>query len=121
MLERHYGHTSNVASAAELTKGGQFKGDKNTKVLKWLKGWTSRIFTFLNERDFQPNVLAPDSATADKKHNLSVLAHYPSGKSFKIEISAIMQASRRGEADTISRSKSYCPNRNACVANVQAL
>lgn len=26
MLEKHYGHTSNVASAAELTKGGRFKG-----------------------------------------------------------------------------------------------
>jgi hypothetical protein len=25
MLEKHYGHTSNVASAVELTKGGTFK------------------------------------------------------------------------------------------------
>ena len=37
MLERHYGHTSNVASAAELMKGGQFKGEKNAKALKWFK------------------------------------------------------------------------------------
>lgn len=36
--ERHYGHTSNVASAAELTKGGQFKGEKNAKALDWLTG-----------------------------------------------------------------------------------
>jgi hypothetical protein len=28
MLEKHYGHTTNVTSAAELTKGGKFKGDK---------------------------------------------------------------------------------------------
>ena len=28
MMEKHYGHTSNVASAAELAKGGKFKGDK---------------------------------------------------------------------------------------------
>jgi hypothetical protein len=31
MLEKHYGHTSNVASAAELTKGGNYKSDKKTK------------------------------------------------------------------------------------------
>jgi integrase len=36
MLEKHYGHTSNVASAAELTKGGNFKGDKKAKALDWL-------------------------------------------------------------------------------------
>jgi integrase len=36
MLEKHYGHTSNVASAAELTKGGNFKGDKKVKALDWL-------------------------------------------------------------------------------------
>ena len=36
MLEKHYGHTSNVASAAELTKGGTFKGDKKAKALDWL-------------------------------------------------------------------------------------
>ena len=36
MLEKHYGHTSNVASAAELTKGGNFKGDKKTKTVDWL-------------------------------------------------------------------------------------
>lgn len=38
MLEKHYGHTSNVASAAELTKGGRFKGDKKAKALEWLEG-----------------------------------------------------------------------------------
>lgn len=38
MLEKHYGHTSNVASAAELTKGGNFKGDKKTKTVDWLMG-----------------------------------------------------------------------------------
>ena len=36
MLEKHYGHTSNVASAAELTKGGTFKGDKQAKTVDWL-------------------------------------------------------------------------------------
>lgn len=36
MLEKHYGHTSNIASAAELTKGGSFKGDKKTKSVDWL-------------------------------------------------------------------------------------
>jgi integrase len=36
MLEKHYGHTSNVSSAAELTKGGNFKGDKKTKSVDWL-------------------------------------------------------------------------------------
>ena len=36
MLEKHYGHTSNVASAAELTKGGKFKGDKRVKAVDWL-------------------------------------------------------------------------------------
>jgi integrase len=36
MLEKHYGHTSNVASAAELTKGGNFKGDKKAKTVDWL-------------------------------------------------------------------------------------
>jgi integrase len=36
MLEKHYGHTSNVASAAELTKGGTFKGDKKAKAVDWL-------------------------------------------------------------------------------------
>lgn len=35
MLEKHYGHTSNVASAAELTKGGNFKGDKKSKAVTW--------------------------------------------------------------------------------------
>ena len=37
MLEKHYGHTSNVASAAELTKGGHFKDNKKTKALEWLR------------------------------------------------------------------------------------
>jgi integrase len=36
MLERHYGHTSNVASAAELTKGGRVSGDGQVKVLEWI-------------------------------------------------------------------------------------
>ena len=36
MLEKHYGHTSNVASAAELTKGGAFKGGKKAKAVDWL-------------------------------------------------------------------------------------
>lgn len=36
MLEKHYGHTSNVSSAAELTKGGTFKGDKKAKSVDWL-------------------------------------------------------------------------------------
>ena len=40
MLEKHYGHTSNVASAAELTKGGTFKGDKKAKAVDWL--WTKQ-------------------------------------------------------------------------------
>jgi integrase len=38
MLEKHYGHTSNVASAAELTKGGKFKGGKKAKAVDWLLG-----------------------------------------------------------------------------------
>jgi len=36
MLERHYGHTSNVASAAELTKGSRVTGDGQVRVLEWL-------------------------------------------------------------------------------------
>ena len=36
MLEKHYGHTSNVASAAELTKGGRFKGGKKAGAVNWL-------------------------------------------------------------------------------------
>jgi hypothetical protein len=36
ILEKHYGHTSNVASAAELTKGGQFKGGKKAGAVDWL-------------------------------------------------------------------------------------
>jgi integrase len=36
MLEKHYGHTSNIASAAELTKGGTFKGDKKVNAVDWL-------------------------------------------------------------------------------------
>ena len=38
MLEKHYGHTSNVASAAELTKGGRFKGGKKAGAVDWLVG-----------------------------------------------------------------------------------
>ncbi len=39
MLERHYGHTSNIASAEELTKGGAFKGGKNKATsIDWLMG-----------------------------------------------------------------------------------
>jgi integrase len=37
MLERHYGHTSNVASAAELTKGSGFKGKEKTSSIDWLE------------------------------------------------------------------------------------
>ena len=36
MLEKHYGHTSNIASAAGLTEGGRFKGDKKVKAMYWL-------------------------------------------------------------------------------------
>ena len=36
MLEKHYGHTSNVTSAAELTKGGTFKTGKKAKAVDWL-------------------------------------------------------------------------------------
>jgi integrase len=36
MLEKHYGHTSNVASAAELTKGGTFRSGKKAKAVDWL-------------------------------------------------------------------------------------
>lgn len=36
MLERHYGHTSNVASSAELTKGGRFKGRSKATAIDWL-------------------------------------------------------------------------------------
>ena len=39
MLEKHYGHTSNIASAAELTKGGTFNGDKKkATAIDWLLG-----------------------------------------------------------------------------------
>ena len=37
MLEKHYGHISNVSSAAELTKGGHFKGGKKSGAIDWLK------------------------------------------------------------------------------------
>jgi len=33
---RHYGHTSNVASAAELTKGGRFKSAAKAMAVDWL-------------------------------------------------------------------------------------
>lgn len=36
MLEKHYGHTSNVASAAELTKGGRFKSAGKAMAVDWL-------------------------------------------------------------------------------------
>jgi integrase len=38
MLERHYGHTSNLGSVAELTKGGRSKGgEKATVGVGWLE------------------------------------------------------------------------------------
>jgi hypothetical protein len=36
ILERHYGHTSNVTSAVELTKSGIFKTGKKAKAIDWL-------------------------------------------------------------------------------------
>ncbi len=37
VLEKHYGHTTKVTSAAELTKGGTFRGDKNkASAIDWL-------------------------------------------------------------------------------------
>jgi hypothetical protein len=36
LFEIHYGHTSNVASEEELTKGGNLKGDQKTKTADWL-------------------------------------------------------------------------------------
>ena len=36
MLEKHYGHRSDVAPTAELTKGGAFKGGKKAKAVDWL-------------------------------------------------------------------------------------
>jgi hypothetical protein len=36
MLEQNYEHTSNVAPAEQLTKGGNFQGDKKTKMVDWL-------------------------------------------------------------------------------------
>ena len=36
MLEKHYGHTSNVTSAAELTKMGTFKKGKKAKAVDWV-------------------------------------------------------------------------------------
>ena len=37
MLEKHYGHTTNVTSAAELTKGGTFRGSSNkASAIDWL-------------------------------------------------------------------------------------
>ena len=38
MLEKHYGHTGHVASAAELTKGGLFKGGNKAGAVDWLMG-----------------------------------------------------------------------------------
>jgi integrase len=36
MLERHYGHTTNVNSADELTKTGKFTGNRRVKKVDWL-------------------------------------------------------------------------------------
>jgi integrase len=36
VLEKHYGHTSNVASAAELTKGSRINGYGHVNALEWL-------------------------------------------------------------------------------------
>ena len=36
MLEKHYGHTSNVASAAEMAKSGRLKGGESHLVVEWL-------------------------------------------------------------------------------------
>ena len=36
MLEKHYGHTSNVASADELTKVGKFRDNRKAKAVDWL-------------------------------------------------------------------------------------
>jgi hypothetical protein len=36
MLEKHYGRTSNVAGADELTKVARFKNNKKTKAVDWL-------------------------------------------------------------------------------------
>ena len=36
MLEKHYGHTSSIASAAELTKRGNFRRGKSAKAVEWL-------------------------------------------------------------------------------------
>lgn len=37
MLEKHYGHTSNVASADELTKGRRFNKDDGSLYLQWAR------------------------------------------------------------------------------------
>ena len=54
MLEKHYGHTSNVASAAELTKGGNFKNDKKAKAIDWLRADNMPIRD-LKEKQKRPN------------------------------------------------------------------
>jgi integrase len=36
MLEKHYRHKSNVASAAESTKGGRFQGGNKAGAVDWL-------------------------------------------------------------------------------------
>lgn len=38
MLERYKKPTSNVASAAELTKGGRINDDGRIRALEWLNG-----------------------------------------------------------------------------------
>jgi hypothetical protein len=42
MLKKHYGHTSNVASAAELTKGGRFKSTWKAMAVDWLTEWIKK-------------------------------------------------------------------------------
>ena len=37
ILEKHYGHASNAASVAELTKGGQFKGGNQAGAVDWIE------------------------------------------------------------------------------------
>jgi hypothetical protein len=37
MLEKRHGRKSNVAAAAELTKGGQFKTWKKARAVDWLR------------------------------------------------------------------------------------
>lgn len=43
MLEKYYGHTSSVASAAELTKRGTFRRGKSAKTVEWLTEEPERL------------------------------------------------------------------------------